>query len=58
MKETKTDPPHTSGADPSPERVNPRSGLRRLSDAMRHILKVPKEAIEDEWRTPPSKTPD
>lgn len=45
-KETKRDPPPTSGADQSPERIDPRSGLWRLREAMRQILKVPKTVIE------------
>ena len=41
--ETKTGPPPTSDADPSPERiVEGRSGLVRLTEAMKHLLSVPK----------------
>ena len=40
--ETKTGPPRTSDADPSPERiVEGRSGLARLTEAMKVILSVP-----------------
>ncbi len=41
--ETKTGPPPTSDADPSPERiVEGRSGLARLTEAMKQLLRVSK----------------
>ena len=53
-KETKTDPPRTSDADPSPERiVDGRSGLARLTKAMRHLLKVPQQTVSE---SPPDAT--
>ncbi len=42
----KKDPRPTSDAAPSPERIDPRSGLRRLREAMRHILKAPKKHVQ------------
>ena len=39
----KKDP--TRDADPGPERIDPRSGLARLKEAMRHILKVPNDVL-------------
>lgn len=43
----KKDPRPTSDAGHEPERVDPRSGLRRLREAMRQILKVPKEKLAE-----------
>ena len=41
--ETKTGPPPTSDVDPSPEQiVEGRSGLARLTEAMKHLLKAQK----------------
>jgi len=38
-----------SDADQSPERIkDPKAGLDRLRDAMKHILKVPKSAVVDD----------
>ena len=43
----KKDPRPTGGVDQSPERIDPRSGLARLKEAMRQILTVPKSAATD-----------
>ena len=43
--ETKGGPPLTSGADPSPDRVVEGGlGMRRLTEAMRHVLRSPKKS--------------
>ena len=39
----------TSDADQRPERIkDPRAGLDRLKDALKHILKVPKSVVVDD----------
>ena len=43
--EMKTGPPRTSDADPSPDRVVEGGlGMRRLAEAMRHLLRFPKKS--------------
>ena len=43
--ETKTGPPRTSDADPSPDQVVEGGlGMRRLAEAMRHLLRSPKKS--------------
>ena len=49
MRETKDEmkigPPHTSDADPNPDRVVEGDlGMRRLTEAMRHLLRSPKKS--------------
>ena len=52
--ETKTGPPPTSDVDPSPEQiVEGRSGLARLTKAMRQLLRVPKHRVTE---IPPNAT--
>ena len=55
--ETKTGPPPTSDVDPSPERiVVGRTGLARLTDAMRHLLRVPKGEVRQPTKRTSSNT--